>query len=147
MSVLDPITSKAYAWSGRFRLDHVDEFIVKIKREKNSTSVIDAYYIRVTITLDGTTVLIRLQKDDMKNPIYKIDNLTNHEINYRQKNSNEDKNDRRSENYFMKLKPGHSMAFTWDDFVFNKLLEIEVENRRAEYNLDTIKDYDPIPLD
>jgi len=36
--------------------------------------------------------------------------------------------------------------FAWDEMIGPKLLEIELENIRAEYNLDTIKDYDPIVL-
>ena len=38
------------------------------------------------------------------------------------------------------------MTFSWDEMIGEKLLEIEIESISAEYNLDTIKDYEPIPL-
>lgn len=80
----------------------------------------------------------------MKNPIYKIENQTPYEINYKQKSS--DEKGQKNDGYFIKLKSGESKAFTWDDFVHNKILEVDVENQKAEYSLDKIMDYAPIAL-
>ena len=46
----------------------------------------------------------------------------------------------------MKIPAGKKANFAWDEMIGPKLLEIEIESIHAEYNLDTIKDYDPIIL-
>ncbi len=95
MSLSDALTLKPYSWSGRFKIDQVDEFTVKLKKEKNKGRANDNYYYaRVVINLDSTTVYIRILPEDLKNPPYRIDNLTSYEINYRQKPTN-DSNDKK----------------------------------------------------
>ena len=147
MSLSDALTLKPYSWSGRFKIDQVDEFVVKLRKEKNKGRSNDNfYYARVVINLDGTTVYIRILPEDTKNPPYRIDNLTTYEISYRQKPTNDSNDKKFLDLSYSKIPPGGRVPFTWDDMVINKLLEIEVEGITMAYSLDTIKDHDPILL-
>lgn len=52
------------------------------------------YYARINVSLDVTTVIIRILPEDPSNPPYKIVNRTNFLINYQQR-TKYDKNDRK----------------------------------------------------
>jgi len=151
MSLSDSLLQKPYAWSGRFKIDQVGDFTVKLKQDKKESLRIwnneDYYYARVVITLDGSIVVIRILPEDLNNPPYKIHNNTLYDISYRQKPFNTKDKKLYNENApYYKLAPEKTISFSWDEMIGEKILEIEIESVSAEYNLDTIKDYEPIPL-
>jgi len=74
-------TWKCLGWSGRFKIEQVDELSIKIVDSKANKS----YYPKVVISMDGNTVYVRIQNQDTNNPPYMINNLTTYDINFRQK--------------------------------------------------------------
>jgi len=91
MSLSDSLLQKPYAWSGRFKIDQVGDFTVKLKQDKKESLRIwnneDYYYARIVITLEESIVVMRILPEDLNNPPYKIQNNTLYDISFRQKPS------------------------------------------------------------
>jgi hypothetical protein len=86
MSITDGVSLKPHGWSGRFLINQVDEFTVKLPRKDKSKSIKSSdnyYFARVIVSFDSTTTFIRILGEDLKNPPYRINNQTNFEISYR----------------------------------------------------------------
>lgn len=148
MARLDP-TLKTPTWSGRFKIEQVDEFSVKLYKEKTKTSknyADDFYFAKVIISIDVTTTIIRILPEDPEQPPYKIFNNTKYDISFRQKPSTDKNESKFTDPEFYKLEPEKYASFTWDDFLVHKLLEVEVEGKVVNFKIDDMGYHKPIEL-
>jgi hypothetical protein len=148
MARLDP-TLKTPTWSGRFKIESVDEFSVKLYKEKTKTSknyADDFYFAKVIISIDVTTTIIRILPEDPEQPPYKIFNNTKYDISFRQKPSADKNESKFTDPEFYKLEPDKYASFTWDDFLVNKQLEVEVEGKVVSFKIDDMGYHKPIEL-
>jgi hypothetical protein len=95
----------------------VNEFVVKLRKDDKENlgnkNYDQYYYARVIVTLDVTSVIIRILDEDRQNPPYRIENKTNFYITFQQNLILDKKN--RKKNIVVSKTPGHLIILS---FVF-----------------------------
>mgnify|MGYP002621175964 CR=1 FL=1 len=65
----------------------MDDFTLRLQKNRVSQGLVDEdyYYVKVIINVDRSTIYIRILAADVREPPYRIENMTTYEINFRQK--------------------------------------------------------------
>ena len=143
MSLCNKVTGNVYGWSGRFKIDKVQEIVVKLRQKQDN----EFELTKVSINIYENVQCIRIINEDKQNPPYSLRNETNHEIAFRHKIKIGNKRNQ-EEVPFTILYPGDSVNFTWEqwDDENDRILQVEIEGQLKDYPIEKTQECDPFIL-
>ena len=143
MSLCNKVTGNVYGWSGRFKIDKVQELVVKLRKNQDN----EYEFTKVSINIYDNVQCIRIMNEDRDNPPYSLHNETNHEIAFRHKIKIGNKRNQ-EEVPFTILYPGDSVNFTWEqwDDENDRILQVEIDGQLKEYSIEKTQECEPFIL-
>ncbi|EGR32997.1 PH domain protein [Ichthyophthirius multifiliis] len=129
----------------------INDFAVKLPFLQNQKK--QYKYITVNILFQDNVICIKLS--EKQQPPYIIYNQTSHEIFIQQFINNKDNRlmccGSKKKNFTTERKiifPKQRIRFTWDHWILDsdKQIQVEIEQVKQVYNLDKLKNYEPITL-
>jgi len=143
LSLCNKVTGNGYGWSGRFKIDKVQELVVKLRKNQDN----EYEFTKVSINIYDNVQCIRIMNEDKDNPPYSLHNETNHEISFRHKIKVGNKRNQ-EEVPFTILYPGDSLNFTWEqwDDENDRILQVEIDGQVKEYPIEKTQECEPFIL-
>ncbi|CAM9649737.1 unnamed protein product, partial [Ectocarpus fasciculatus] len=155
-----------WIWSGDLKLDTVGEVAVKLRAATGGGGPGKEYITRVKLALVGASVTAVFERQDLRWPPYRVDNLTSLGIRYRQALSSSDasrvpaaaeggagssEGRRKGELPWDGLGPQAAAPFTWDQPVGeSRVLTVGFEQagkwEEREYRLDELEKHKRVSL-
>ncbi len=153
-----------FGWSGRFCINKVCEIAVKLPRSHPNdplNNMESFVFQKIDISVQNNVVFVRILPEDIENPPYYIENKTKHEILFNQKYINPSTEKSQKCCNFLGTKKGEiettqqdilypkdRKPFTWDHWATDEdhILEVEIDKKKKQYDIEKIKEFDPIIL-